>query len=127
MKATILAVALAGSLMVGGPAPADDLLQKKIEVIRAICMKESQLAEMIMRNRQGGLPMRLSLEAHESVKEKDPALYELARYMTMEAYEEERWPDGESQLRVVTEFGNKHLLRCLNALEEELRTLEEEP
>lgn len=85
--------------------------EEKLEV----CIKISQLARVIMSNRQQNVPMSVMME---SITDKPTAeqakASELSKLLTLAAYKQPRFSTPTYIQNAITDFENKVLMDCIN-------------
>lgn len=76
------------------------------------CSDASQMAEVIMRQRLAGLPMR-ELMSFTASADISPEVRRLAQLMIEDAYGQPKWQTDERVTEAISEFGNKYYLICI--------------
>lgn len=77
----------------------------------SLCDSSSELAEMIMRDRQGGTPMRAVMHAMEAGKNEQTV--RLGKELVAEAYRRPLMQSDQMKQQAIVEYGNWAYSMCL--------------
>jgi|GEM_PF-2347695 len=79
---------------------------------RIICQVNSELAEVIMKNRQQGMSMAKVMEIAD-MSSQDKMLSAFVESYIIKAYDSPRYSTGEMQIRAIENFRDERYLECV--------------